>query len=444
MRKKGKALSYVRGEIDFQDKHFSYPSRPETPILRGLNLRIPAGKTVGLVGGSGSGKSPVISLLQRFYEPNEGQILLDGHKINTLQLKWWRSQMGLVNQEPFLFETSIKENILFGEEGSSMDDVINAAKDANAHDFITKLTDGYETQVGQFGFQLSGGQKQRIAIARAVIRDPTIRTSNLIVAPSQWRLLKMNPPEWGRGLTRSLAAIGAGAVQPINAYCAGSLISNYFLSDKSAIKHKSNILALIFLFIGALNFITSLLQHYNFAVMGERLTKRVREKLLAKLMTFEIGWLDDDENTSAAVCASLTIEASMVRSFVGDQMCHCLYKTFFGSVFAYSIGLVLTWRLTLVMIAVQPLVIGTLDRKSEIDPKEEKAKWPSGVQQCLLCLSNKTRSNDLQWLEPQIDAGKTVALVGPSGSGKSTIIGLMERFYDDPLKGAVFIDWQDI
>ncbi|KAJ6293216.1 hypothetical protein OIU78_025242 [Salix suchowensis] len=422
MRKKGKALSYVRGEIDFQDKHFSYPSRPETPILRGLNLRIPAGKTVGLVGGSGSGKSPVISLLQRFYEPNEGQILLDGHKINTLQLKWWRSQMGLVNQEPFLFETSIKENILFGEEGSSMDDVINAAKDANAHDFIIKLTDGYETQVGQFGFQLSGGQKQRIAIARAVIRDPTIRTSNLIVviqageliesddlnqqnyqAPSQWRLLKMNPPEWGRGLTRSLAAIGAGAVQPINAYCAGSLISNYFLSDKSAIKHKSNILALIFLFIGALNFITSLLQHYNFAVMGERLTKRVREKLLAKLMTFEIGWLDDDENTSAAVCASLTIEASMVRSFVGDQMCHCLYKTFFGSVFAYSIGLVLTWRLTLVMIAVQPLVIGILDRKR-----------------------------------------KTVALVGPSGSGKSTIIGLMERFYDDPLKGAVFIDWQDI
>ncbi|KAL3612600.1 hypothetical protein D5086_003620 [Populus alba] len=124
--------------------------------------RTPNGKTVGLVGGSGSGKSTVISLLQRFYDPNEGQILLDGHKGNRLQLKWWRSQMGLVNQEPVLFATSIKENILFGKEGASMDDVVNAAKDANAHDFITKLQDGYETQVGQFGFQLSGGQKQRI------------------------------------------------------------------------------------------------------------------------------------------------------------------------------------------------------------------------------------------------------------------------------------------
>jgi ATP-binding cassette subfamily B (MDR/TAP) protein 1 len=182
-------------------------------------------------------------------------------------------------------------------------------------------------------------------------------------APSQWRLLKMNAPEWGRGLTGCLAAIGAGAVQPINAYCAGSLMSNYFRSDKSAIKHKSNVLALIFLFIGALNFITSLLQHYNFAIMGERLTKRVREKLLAKLMTFEIGWFDDDENTSAAICARLATEASMVRSLVGDRM-SLLVQTFFGSVFAYSIGLVLTWRLTLVMIAVQPLVIGSFYLRS--------------------------------------------------------------------------------
>lgn len=182
-------------------------------------------------------------------------------------------------------------------------------------------------------------------------------------SPSQWRLLKLNAPEWGRALIGCLAAIGSGAVQPINAYCVGSLISNYFCSDKSAAKHKSRILSLVFLGIGALNFTTSLLQHYNFAVMGEKLTKRVREKLLAKLMTFEIGWFDEDENTSAAICARLATEANMVRSLVGDRM-SLLVQAFFGSLFAYALGLVLTWRLALVMIAVQPLVVGSFYSRS--------------------------------------------------------------------------------
>lgn len=145
--KKGKALSYVRGEIQFKGVYFNYPSRPDSPILQGLDLTVPAGKTVGLVGGSGSGKSTLVSLLQRFYDPIEGDILLDGYKINRLHLKWLRTQMGLVNQEPVLFATSIKENILFGKEGALMEDVEIAAKAANAHDFIAKLPDAYETPV---------------------------------------------------------------------------------------------------------------------------------------------------------------------------------------------------------------------------------------------------------------------------------------------------------
>lgn len=145
--KKEKALSHVKGEIEFQNVYFSYPSRPDTPVLRGFNLKVPAGKRVGLIGGSGSGKSTVISLLERFYDPTDGEILLDGHKIKRFQLKWLRSQMGLVNQEPVLFATSIKENIIFGKDGASMEQVINAAKDANAHDFIVKLPEGYDTQV---------------------------------------------------------------------------------------------------------------------------------------------------------------------------------------------------------------------------------------------------------------------------------------------------------
>lgn len=192
--------------------------------------------------------------------------------------------------------------------------------------------------------------------------DDNLKRSNY-PAPSQWRLLKMNAPEWGRAVLGILGAIGSGAVQPVNAYCVGILISVYFYPDASEMKSKARTLALVFLGIGVFNFFTSILQHYNFAVMGERLTKRIREKILEKLMTFEIGWFDHEENTSASICARLSSEANLVRSLVGDRM-SLLAQAVFGSVFAYTVGLVLTWRLSLVMIAVQPLVIGSFYSRS--------------------------------------------------------------------------------
>ncbi|GJN02561.1 hypothetical protein PR202_ga19923 [Eleusine coracana subsp. coracana] len=165
---------HIKGQIVFRDVHFSYPSRPDTKVLNGVGLTIPEGATVGLVGGSGSGKSTVISLLQRFYRPDKGEILLDGRDVGGVDVECLRGQMGLVSQEPVLFGTSIRENILFGNEAASLKQVVVAAKMANAHEFITKLPNGYETNVGQLGTQLSGGQKQRIAMARALVRDPRI------------------------------------------------------------------------------------------------------------------------------------------------------------------------------------------------------------------------------------------------------------------------------
>lgn len=182
-------------------------------------------------------------------------------------------------------------------------------------------------------------------------------------APSQWGLLKMNEPEWGQALLGCLGAIGSGAVQPINAYCVGGLIAVYFRTDKSTILSHAKIYSFVFFGLGVFNFCTNLLQHYNFAVMGERLTKRVREKLLEKLMTFEVGWFDRDENTSAAISARLSTEASMVRSLVGDRM-SLLAQAIFGSVFAYTLGLILTWRLALVMMAAQPFLIGSFYMRS--------------------------------------------------------------------------------
>ncbi|KAL0351738.1 UNVERIFIED_CONTAM: ABC transporter B family member 13 [Sesamum calycinum] len=169
----GIVLQGVDGKIDFVDVCFAYPSRP-TMVFEDLSFSVFAGKSLAIVGPSGSGKSTIISMLQRFYDPTSGKILLDGHDLTNLQLKWLRSQMGLVSQEPALFATSIADNILFGKEGADMDQIIEAAKASNAHSFIQGLPDGYHTQVGEGGTQLSGGQKQRIAIARAILRDPKI------------------------------------------------------------------------------------------------------------------------------------------------------------------------------------------------------------------------------------------------------------------------------
>ncbi|CAM8883926.1 unnamed protein product [Rhodiola kirilowii] len=170
----GKCLAEVNGNIEFKDVTFSYPSRPDVMIFKEFNISFPAGKTVAVVGGSGSGKSTVVSLIERFYDPNQGLITLDNVDVKTLQLKWLRDQIGLVNQEPALFATTIFENILYGKPDADVAEVEAAASAANAHSFISLLPHGYNTQVGERGVQLSGGQKQRIAIARAMLKNPKI------------------------------------------------------------------------------------------------------------------------------------------------------------------------------------------------------------------------------------------------------------------------------
>ncbi|KHG26035.1 ABC transporter B family member 15 [Gossypium arboreum] len=491
----GEILEKVTGAVEFRHVDFAYPSRPDTMVFKDLCLDIPAGKTVALVGGSGSGKSTVIALLQRFYDPLGGEILLDGISIDKLQVKWLRSQMGLVSQEPALFATTIKENILFGKEDASMDEVIDAAKASNAHNFISQLPQGYETQVGERGVQMSGGQKQRIAIARAIIKAPrillldeatsaldteservvqqaidqaavgrssiviahrlsTIRNADLIAVvqngevieigphdqlmendighyaslvhlqqiekektldeansnlstcasssisnidiystsshrlsfvsrsssansftqnhtllagesiveekklpvPSFRRLLALNLPEWRQAIMGCLSAILFGAVQPVYAFSLGSMVSVYFLTDHNEIKEKTKIYALCFLGLSVFTLLINVSQHYNFAYMGEYLTKRIRERMLSKILTFEIGWFDQDENSSGAVCSRLAKDANALRSLVGDRMA-LIVQTMSAVTIACTMGMVIAWRLAIVMIAVQPIII---------------------------------------------------------------------------------------
>ncbi|KAG9154519.1 hypothetical protein Leryth_014966 [Lithospermum erythrorhizon] len=489
----GQILESVSGEVEFKHVEFSYPSRPGSKIFQDFNLKAPAGKSVALVGGSGSGKSTVVALIQRFYDPSDGQILLDGVAIDKLQSKWLRSQMGLVSQEPALFATSIKENILFGKEDASMEEVIEASKASNAHNFISQLPQGYDTQVGERGVQMSGGEKQRIAIARAIIKAPkillldeatsaldseserivqealdkavvgrttitiahrlsTIRNADIILVvqngqvmetgshddliqdpdglytslirlqhsdknkfdnavilptlpgafitnvdglhstssrrlsivsrssstnstgpsrvvenakvereqefavPSFKRLLAMNLPEWKQATFGSISAILFGAVQPVYAFAMGSMISVYFLPDHSEIKEKTRLYALCFVGLAIFSLLINISQHYSFAAMGENLTKRIRERMLSKILTFEIGWFDQDENSTGAICARLAKDANVVRSLVGDRMA-LVIQTISAVLTACTMGLVIAWKLALVMIAVQPLII---------------------------------------------------------------------------------------
>lgn len=207
-----------KGSVELRDVKFAYPTRQTARVFNGVNLHIPAGQTAALVGSSGCGKSTVIQLLERFYDPTQalvdsgdgtsaegktpasgggsgdielvaqsaqppayqlsdagaGAVLIDGVDIRTLDVKWLRDNIGLVGQEPVLFNASVADNIAFGKPGATRDEIIAAAKAANAHDFISSLSAGYETNVGQRGAKVSGGQKQRIAIARALIKQPRI------------------------------------------------------------------------------------------------------------------------------------------------------------------------------------------------------------------------------------------------------------------------------
>ncbi|XP_027394400.1 ATP-binding cassette sub-family B member 8, mitochondrial [Bos indicus x Bos taurus] len=166
---------HLRGSITFHNVSFSYPCRPGFPVLRDFSLTLPPGKIVALVGQSGGGKTTVASLLERFYDPTVGVVTLDGQDLRTLDPSWLRSQViGFISQEPVLFGTTIMENIRFGKVDASDEEVYAAAREANAHEFITSFPEGYNTIVGERGATLSGGQKQRLAIARALIKQPAV------------------------------------------------------------------------------------------------------------------------------------------------------------------------------------------------------------------------------------------------------------------------------
>ena len=168
-----KKLDHLKKQIEFRNVSFSYTGNDEE-VINNFSLKISPGEFVALVGSSGSGKTTLAMLLLRYYDPNSGSILFDGYNLRELDLDWFRGRVGIVFQDPFLFNLSLKENIIFGHPDATEKDIENAAEAAYALDFIQKLPDGFETIIGERGVSLSGGQQQRLAIARAMIKEPDL------------------------------------------------------------------------------------------------------------------------------------------------------------------------------------------------------------------------------------------------------------------------------
>ncbi|XP_046851815.1 ATP-dependent translocase ABCB1-like [Xenia sp. Carnegie-2017] len=482
--------------VEFRNVKFRYPTRPDLKVLRGFNLTIPQGKTAALVGGSGCGKSTVVKILQRFYSMTSGTVTIGGDDIKALNLKWLRSHIGVVSQEPILFATTIADNISYGREGATMDEIIEVAKKANAHSFITQFPQGYQTLCGERGAQMSGGQKQRIAIARALIRNPkillldeatsaldtesesivqdaldkasegrttiviahrlsTIKNADMIVSVDKGRVSEIGThdelmaaggiykdlvtlqmlaaeqdkqvePEdvdddgeenavdlklslsssgsvqadvrYGRQLSRQLSRRSMGQadivleedVKPAPIFsviklnfpewkwmaigCIGSALTGAFpfvlLSfwgnvlqhnrddphEREIMKDDSLKWALFFLVIGVATGIGMILQNWMFAKAGEKLTTRLRKKAFAAMLRQEIGFFDDINHSTGALCTQLSSHASKVQGATGPTVGLAVSSlvTAVGSlIVAYISG----WKLALVITGFVPFII---------------------------------------------------------------------------------------
>ena len=172
-KKDAKELDSVKGTVEFRNVTFRYEEATEK-VLDHINLTVPAGSYVALVGSSGGGKTTLCSLIPRFYDVTEGSVCIDGNDVRDVTLKSLRNQIGIVQQDVYLFAGTVMDNILYGRPDATREEVIQAAKNANAHDFIMELPDGYDTDIGQRGVKLSGGQKQRLSIARVFLKNPRI------------------------------------------------------------------------------------------------------------------------------------------------------------------------------------------------------------------------------------------------------------------------------
>ncbi|CAF1658203.1 unnamed protein product, partial [Adineta ricciae] len=481
-------------EIVFDDVSFSYPNRQQEFALKNVSFQVKAGDTVALVGSSGSGKSTCVQLLLRFYDTTKGRININGHSIEDYEKENLRQIIGLVSQEPILFATSIKENISHGKDNSTFDEIIEAAKQANAHDFIMKLPHKYDTLVGERGVQLSGGQRQRIALARALIRQPslllldeatsaldssseklvqealdraaqdrttiiiahrlsTIRYADWIIVMkdgsiveqgphddlmamkqsyyelvnqqqmnlttsetheevnqrignqastesnddiltnteeivtkvpqnksnsfySLMKLFKLNAPEWPYLLIICLTGILCGGCYPAFAYSLAETINSFQECSISAQMNRVIVFTRIIFILGIASCILRVIHYTCLGLVGTRLTNRIRTKAFGCMLRQEVGWYDQPENNTGALCGRLSTDALAIQSLTSARL-GLLIESLSLLVIALIIGLIFSWQLILVVFGLivfeMTFAILEVRRKSKVQTLIETA-----------------------------------------------------------------------
>uniref|UniRef100_A0A453FA28 Uncharacterized protein n=1 Tax=Aegilops tauschii subsp. strangulata TaxID=200361 RepID=A0A453FA28_AEGTS len=415
--KTGRQLEDIKGDVELRDVYFSYPARPEQLIFDGFSLHVSSGTTMAIVGESGSGKSTVISLVERFYDPQAGEVLIDGINIKSLQLDSVRGKIGLVSQEPLLFMTSIKDNITYGKEGATIEEIKRAAELSNAANFIDKLPNGYDTMVGQRGAQLSGGQKQRIAIARAIIKNPkillldeatsaldveserivqealnrimvdrttlvvahrltTVRNADCISVVQQGKIVEQGPhdelvvnPDGAYSQLIRLQEhneeeqkVDHRRLDPRSKSTSLSLKRS--ISRGSAGNSSRNSFNLSFGLPGAVELPEGNDTHgenhteqelFLFGIAGGKLIERIRAMSFRSIVHQEVAWFDDPKNSSGALGARLSVDALNVRRLVGDNLALTV-QIISTLITGFVIAMIADWKLSLIILCVIPLV----------------------------------------------------------------------------------------
>ncbi|CAF1044852.1 unnamed protein product [Adineta steineri] len=369
----------ITGDIEFDNVNLVYPSRKDATVLHNLSFIARANQTTALVGSSGSGKSTCISLLLRFYEPSSGRIMIDDRSITDYHRNQLRLNIGVVSQEPILFGMTIYENIRLGKLNAAREEIEGAAKEANAHDFIMKLPNKYETIVGERGIQLSGGEKQRIALARALVKQPTILLLDEATSALDNVSEKIVQEALNRASKNRTTIVIAHRLSTIrNAHQIyvidkGSVIEEgnhetlmrkeggkYQTMVKSQQLEKTNddqdeIVKMTTRTdedekqICVLLFALHIFQSIAFAISGSKLTQRVRSKAFACLLRQEVAYFDRPENSSGTITVRLSSNASAIQDMIGTTL-GLIFQGFALFLFGLVFGLLFSRQLTLIMI----------------------------------------------------------------------------------------------